>query len=63
MSIEHKYPIGFMTREQQQRLDELMSDTMELFFELEKRGVEDAQSVLMRGTTFDKTSFNTGHSS
>ena len=46
--VHHVQPKG-LTKKQQQRLDELTSESMDLCFELEDSGIKDAYLVLLQG--------------
>jgi len=48
LHVHHVQPDG-LTKEQQQRLDELTSESMDLYFKLEDSGIEDADLVLLQG--------------
>lgn len=52
MEVHHIQPEG-LTLEQQDRLNELTSDSMDLFFKLTDEGIEDADLVLIRGVHVD----------
>tara|TARA_R110000851_G_scaffold321360_1_gene486755 strand:- start:216 stop:380 length:165 start_codon:yes stop_codon:yes gene_type:complete len=52
MNVEHEFPRG-LEEEERERLDELISKSMQLCFDLEFRDVEDAQLVLLKGTTIE----------
>jgi hypothetical protein len=47
MRVEHDYPQD-LTDEQREKLDELVSDSMQLFFDL--RDTDKANNVLLKGT-------------
>lgn len=47
MKVTHTQPKG-LDKEQRERLDELTSESMDLFFKLEDSNVKDAELVLLR---------------
>jgi hypothetical protein len=54
MRVYHLQPEG-LSPEQKERLDELTSESMDLFFKLEDAGLEDADLVLLRGVEIHET--------
>jgi hypothetical protein len=49
LDIEHKYP-DKLDKKQEEELDQLISRSMGLYFDLRKDGVKDAKQVLLTGT-------------
>ena len=52
MEVHHVQPHG-LSQEQQHRLDELTSESMDLYFKLTDCGLTDADLVLLRGITIE----------
>ena len=50
--VKHTQPKG-LTKEQEERLMELTSESMDLYFKLQDDKVEDAGLVLLRGIDID----------
>ena len=48
MQVNHDFPNKSLTEEQRERLDELISNSMQLYFELED--YDKANNVLLKGT-------------
>jgi len=54
LHVHHVQPDG-LTKEQQQRLDELTSESMDLYFKLEDSGIKDADLVLLQGIDINES--------
>ena len=52
MEVHHIQPQG-LSREQEERLDELTSESMDLYFKLVDSGIDDADLVLIRGVEIE----------
>ena len=52
MQVKHTQPDG-LTEEQEERLMELTSECMDLYFKLVDDDVDDAELVLIRGVEID----------
>lgn len=53
MKVNHKQPKG-LDKEQRERLDELTSESMDLYFKLEDDDIKDAELVLIRGVEIER---------
>ena len=49
MEVRHNFPKG-LSKEEDDRLDGLISESMQLCFDLQERGVDNPKRVLLRGT-------------
>ena len=54
MGVKHIRPEG-LSKEQRERLEELTSESMDLFFKLGDSGVDKAELVLLRGIEIEHT--------